>query len=437
MKSSCLLPDRTFKSLKAEMSLLGFGFGFCFDTRFLSLNVIIPHPAVKWHWRVLTQIDAPADLVSFALTLSSVSSYPGPTPLHSFCICVWASFMHVFVKHLFSAKLCSKSTCPTGPIAYCIPDVFYPYLSFLVWSSSISAVFLVYRQLLSHRRRFELPLEILSKDRHRWWEWEVAKRAPPHTAACRRPSAPGEPVSLHISPLVTVLSRFSGPSPACSRFLFHRSTPICVLFLRLPFMPCCRSFSRTLSQSLRQISTDASGVPVTTPALSEQWQPVLSLGHYWMEGPNSHSLFSQGNLSYYSSWHSVLHQLVYKSESTNWNQPKREWTPSRMSLSGSPKTLYSAGIEPVTLCAWGQSSIPKPPFSFQTVSLWFLGQFSSLDLPRTWNLPGLDPMLLLMTGFWWYPYHPGLTPSCGWEQLPQTKPCPQALGSHCWPLLLP
>lgn len=70
-----------------------------------------------------------------------------------------------------------------------------------------------------------------------------------------------------------------------------------------------------------------------------------------------------------------------------------------MSFSDSPKTLYSAGIEPVTLCTWGQISIPKPPFSFETVSLWFLGQSSSLDLPRVWDLPGLDPMLHLVTGF--------------------------------------
>lgn len=152
----------------------------------------------------------------------------------------------------------------------------------------------------------------------------MAKRAPPHTAACSRPSAPGEPVFLRFSPLMTVLSRFSRPTPACSRVQFHPSTPLCVLFLCLLFMSWCRSFFRTLHQSLRQISTDAAGVPATTPALSEQWQPVLSLGHHWMEGSNSHSLFSYGNLSYYSSWHWVLHQSLYNSESTNWNQPKNE-----------------------------------------------------------------------------------------------------------------
>lgn len=181
--------------------------------------------------------------------------------------------------------------------------------------------------------------------------------------------------------------------------------PICISFLCPPSMCCCHFLLQdTLPISLRWMSTDTSGVlrqashcPWPVWALSSY---VLSLEHDWTEGPNS-------QLSCF------IHFLVMG------NELVKRW------VSVTPLKHYSAGTEPVTLCTWGRfiSTSLLLHLTIESVSLCCLGQSSSPSLPKTWVGQACQPWPVLGDP----PHDPGLTVSDAWEQLPQTKPCPQGV----------
>lgn len=120
------------------------------------------------------------------------------------------------------------------------------------------------------------------------------------------------------------------------------------------------------------------------------------------------------------NWGSELSTLILYSFFGN-----GKWTCEEMSFSDSLETLYSAGTEPVTLCTQGRfiSTSLLLHLAIESVSLCCLGQSSSPSLPKTWVDQACEPWPMLSEP----PHDPGLTVSDAWEQLPQTKTCPQVL----------